>query len=161
MNTTTDAQGQYRFEAIPAGDTRIEMEHEGQRTIRGTTVKDGETTTVDLSLYAAGNGEIKGRVTARGSKPIAGARLLVASNHAEEGMAMYFLTTGDDGSYRLPSLPEGQYIVTTLAARASRGTQVKDGEPATVNLDVGLPPPGQARERTSQRIPAPLPTPSP
>ncbi len=163
VNTTTDAEGRFRLEALPAGDARVEMEHEGQHVIRQVAVKDGETTEIDLALFAPGTGEIKGRVTA-GGKPIAGARLLIASNHAEEGMAMYYLVTGEDGSYRLPSLPPGQYLLTTVAARSSSGTQVNAGESSTVNLDVALQPVGAPRERTSQRAPAPPPmppTPSP
>jgi hypothetical protein len=163
VNTTTDAEGKFRLESIPAGNTRLEMEHKGQHVIRNVAVKDGETSEVELALFSAGTGEIKGRVTA-GDKPIAGARVLVAANH-EEGMAMYFLSADKDGLYDLPAISPGQYIVTLLGARASSGTQVNEGQPSTVNLDVGIgPAPASAppRQRTSQRTPVPAePTPSP
>jgi hypothetical protein len=168
VNTTTDAEGKFRLDALPPGNTRLEMEHQGQHVIRSVAVKDGETSQVDIALFAAGNGEIKGHLRA-GDKPIAGARLLVASNH-EEGMAMYFLSTGADGSFDVPALPAGQYIVTALGARASSGLQVIEGQTTTLNLDIGIAPQAAARERTSRRMPAPTgpqgaapeaPTPSP
>jgi hypothetical protein len=159
VDTTSDSEGRFRFEAIPAGDLRLEMEHHGQRAVLGTRVKDGETKSVDLTLFAGGTGEIKGRVTA-GGKPIASARLLIASNHADQGLGMYFLTTGEDGSYRLPSLPEGQYLVTTLGARASSGTQVNADQASTVNLDVGVKEAGPQRQPISRRMPS-QPQPSP
>jgi hypothetical protein len=157
VSATTDAAGKFRLDALPSGSTRLEMEHQGQHVIRDVTVKDGETTDVELALFAAGTGEVKGRLRA-GDKPLAGVRMLLASSH-DQGMAMYFLSTGEDGSYDVPALPAGQYIVTTLGARASSGIQVSEGETTTVNLDVALPPPAAARERAARRMPPAMPRP--
>jgi hypothetical protein len=155
VDTQTDSAGRYRFESLPAGNLRIELVHEGQRAVRGVQVTDGQTTTLDLALFGGGEGEIRGRVTA-GNKPLAGARVLVAANHGDEdGLAMYFPVTGNDGTFRVPNITDGNYLVTVVASRASTGVQVHGTEPVTVNLDAGFMEP--ARQRTSQRRPVAAP----
>ncbi len=137
VNTTSDADGRYHFDAIPAGDVRIEIEHEGQRAMRYVGVKDGQTVTQDMILFGGGDGEVRGRVTA-GNKPIAGARLLVASNHGHEhGIALYFPVTGEDGSFRLPSIPAGYYAVSVMSTSEGRGIHVEAGQVTTLELDAG------------------------
>ncbi len=138
VNVRSDGDGRFRFDAVPAGDVRIELEHRGQRTMTYVEVKDGETVTQDMTLFASGDGELRGHVTA-GKRPIAGARLLVAANHGrQEGIALYFPVTGEDGSFRIPSLPEGNYLVSVMSTTSSRGLQVHAGATANVDLDAGF-----------------------
>ncbi len=138
VNTKSGPDGHYRFDSIPAGNVRLELEHEGQRALRFVDLKDGETITKDVVLFASGNGELRGRVTA-GHNPVAGARLLVASNHgAAEGIALYFPVTGADGTYRVPSIPEGNYLVSVMSTTEGRGLQIRAGEPTTADLDAGF-----------------------
>jgi hypothetical protein len=137
VNTASGPDGRFRFDAIPAGPVRLELEYEGQRTMRYFGVKDGETLTQDMMLLAGGTGELRGAVTA-GNKPIAGARLLVAANHGDKGIGLYFPVTGQDGSFRIPAIPEGNYIVSVMSTAAGRGVSVKAGETATVDLDAGF-----------------------
>jgi hypothetical protein len=75
---------------------------------------------------------------------------------------MYFVTADKDGNFDLPAIPAGQYIVTGLGARASNGTEVKEGQPSIVNLDVGLPaapatPPQPPRKHASRLLPPTAP----
>jgi hypothetical protein len=163
VNTRSGADGHYRFDAIPAGNVRLELEHGGQRALRFVELKDGETLTKDVVLFAGGDGALRGRVTA-GKKPVAGARLLVASNHgASEGIALYFPVTGEDGTYTVPKIPEGNYIVSVMSTTEGRGFQIKAGEPTTIDLDAGFVMPsgdGQPRARRAAATPPPTP-PSP
>lgn len=136
VNTYTDADGQYHFDALPAGVFRIELDHEQQSALKFVVVRDGGNTKLDLTLFAAGTGKLEGKVTA-GDKPLAGARLLVASNHGRaQGVAMYFPTTGPDGSFRVPALPPGPYLVSVMSTPAGTGVEVKKDETATVSIDV-------------------------
>lgn len=136
VNTYTDAEGYYRFDALPAGVFRIELDHEQQSALKFVMVRDGGDTKLDLTLFAAGTGKLEGKVTA-GDKPIAGARLLVASNHGRaQGVAMYFPTTGPDGAFSVPSLPAGAYLVSVMSTPAGAGVEVKKDETATVSIDV-------------------------
>jgi protocatechuate 3,4-dioxygenase beta subunit len=154
VNTQSDGQGRYRFDAIPAGNVRIELEHQGQRSLRYLEVKDGETLTQDLTLYASGDGELRGRVTA-GTKPLAGMRLLVAANHGpEDGIAIYRPVTGSDGTWRVASLPAGNYLISVESTMAGSSVQVRAGEPTTVNLDAGFMPSSQPSPRSRRHPPA-------
>jgi protocatechuate 3,4-dioxygenase beta subunit len=162
VNVVSGADGRFRFEAIPAGPVRLELEHEGQRAMRYLGLKDGETVTQDIMLLAGGNGELRGTVTA-GKKPISGARLLVAANHGDQGIAMYFPVTGPDGTFRVPSIPEGNYLVSVMSTTAAQGVVVHAGEVATADLDAGfVMPSSDATPKPPTRKMAPVtPQPSP
>jgi hypothetical protein len=142
--TRSDEQGRFRFDRLPPGKVRMELHHEGQRTLAIGTVKEGETTRKDITLFAQGRGEIRGRITASG-RPLPYARLLVASNHPRMGIDTYYPTAGPDGMYRVTGLPEGQYIIHISASTRSRAVMVPPGGVVTVDLDVA-----QAPERTAQ-----------
>jgi len=162
VNTSSDQEGRFHFDSIPPGDVRLEMEHEGQRAMRYVGIKDGETTTQDMILFGGGNGEVRGRVTA-GTQPIAGARLLVASNHGQSaGIALYFPVTGEDGTFRIPSIPAGYYAVSVMSTTQGKGIKVEAGTPTTIDFDAGqVVPFGDATEHPRTARPAAPPTPSP
>jgi hypothetical protein len=158
VNAVSGPDGRFRFDQIPEGAMRLELEHEGRRALRFIGVNDGQVTTQDMTLFAAGNGELKGKVTA-GKKPIAGARLLVAANHGQEaGIAIYFPVTGEDGTFRIPQIPEGNYLVSVMSTSAGTGVRVNGGEAANVDLDAGfLPPTSDMQPRPSRRREAQAP----
>jgi hypothetical protein len=79
VNTVSDKDGRYRFEDVPAGQVRIELSHQGHSTLSFVKITEGEVTQQDVTLFAEGKGEIRGRITASG-KPIAGARLMIAAS---------------------------------------------------------------------------------
>jgi hypothetical protein len=144
VNTTTDAEGRYHFEQIPAAVVRIEAQYKGQRTVVFATVKDGVQVEQNINLFAKGTGKIRGIITAA-KRPLAGAQLLIASNHGlEEGLDMYYPLTGPDGTYELAGLPEGTYLVSVSSTARSTGVGVKAGEVTTQDLDIAdKPPPRQ------------------
>ena len=136
VNAVSDAQGHYRFDDLPAGIFRIQLEHEGQSALKFVQVRENATAKLDISLFGQGSGKLEGKVIA-GNKPISGARLLIASNHGRnEGVAMYFPVTGNDGSFNVPSLPPGAYLVSVMSTPAGTGVEVKAGEIASVSLDI-------------------------
>ncbi len=110
VNTTSDAQGHFLFEQIPAATVRIEAQHGGQHTVVFSTVKEGALVEQNVSLLPLGTGHIRGRITASG-RPLAGAQLLIASNHGlEEGLDIRYPVTGADGTYDLDKIPEGTVL---------------------------------------------------
>ncbi|MFT3775218.1 MAG: carboxypeptidase-like regulatory domain-containing protein [Minicystis sp.] len=136
VNAVSDATGHFHFDDLPAGVFRIQLDHQGQSALKFVQVRENATTQIDVSLFGGGSGELKGKVVA-GDKPLAGARLLVASNHGRNaGVAMYFPVTAADGSFRVPSLPAGAYLVSVMSTPAGTGVEIKKDETANLNIDV-------------------------
>jgi Carboxypeptidase regulatory-like domain len=136
VNAWSDGEGRFRFDDLPATGVRLELDHGGQTALKLVGVKGGETVNQDLALFPEGDGELRGRVVG-GSQPIAGARLLVASNRGRaRGIALYMPTTGEDGAFRVPALPEGAYLVTVLSTPEGQGVHVEAGEVTKADFDV-------------------------
>jgi protocatechuate 3,4-dioxygenase beta subunit len=136
VNTMSDNEGHYRFDELPAGIFRIQVDYESQSALKFVQIREGATSHLDLPLFAAGTGGLKGKVTA-GDKPLAGARLLVAANHGRTaGVGMYFPVTDKDGAFRVPALPEGAYLISVMSTPAGTGVQIKKDETAEVSIDV-------------------------
>jgi hypothetical protein len=154
VNTLSDAEGRFHFEQIPATVVRIEAQYQGQHTVVFTTVKEGSQVEQNLSLFAKGTGTLRGRITA-GRKPLAGAQLLIASNHGlEEGVDIYYPLTQKDGTYQIEGLPEGTYLVSVTSTTRSTGVTVKSREVTTQDLDLAdkpPPPPPGGRQPPPQR----------
>jgi hypothetical protein len=156
VNVMSDKEGRYRFEDIPAGQARIELSYQGQSTLTFVKVTEGEDTTQDISLFAAGKGELRGRVTASG-RPLAGARLMIASAHQPRyDLGVYNPVTDQDGNYQVSGLTPGAYLVTVLTIPKGKPAQIKGDESVTVDMDVTPKPPKLAPERKpAEEQPAP------
>jgi hypothetical protein len=153
VNTTTDAEGRFRFEQIPAAIVRIEAQHRGQRTVVFTTVKEGALVEQNIQLFGKGTGKLRGLITAS-KRPIAGAQLLIASNHGlEDGLDLYYPITGADGTYQLDGLPDGTYLVSVSSTSRSTGVTVKGGEVTTQDLDIADKPPPRPPPQQQQQQP--------
>ncbi|WP_437941782.1 MSCRAMM family protein [Sorangium sp. So ce341] len=136
VNVVADAEGRYRIDDLPAGSVRLELRDGSRATMVSVNVKEGKAVKRDISIFGAGTGEIHGRVTA-GDKPLAGIRLLIATNRGrKQGFERHMPVTDKDGNFRVPSLAAGAYVVTAMATPAGRATQVEEGRVTTVNLDV-------------------------
>jgi hypothetical protein len=135
VNAVADAEGNFKFEEIPAGNVRLELLHGPQRTAVSFEVTAGALVQRDVTLYPQGSGQIQGRITASG-KPLPGVQLYVAANRGrEKGLDMYYITTDREGAYRL-SVPEGNYLVSVVSAATAEGVAVEKDKVATLDLDV-------------------------
>ncbi|WP_437606875.1 carboxypeptidase-like regulatory domain-containing protein [Sorangium sp. So ce834] len=140
VENVSDADGRFRFEELPPGMARLELRYGEQSMMRPVRVKDGEITELELNLYEEGTGEIRGHVTAR-DKPLAGVKLMVTGKHGQKGgVSVYYPVTGEAGDYRVPSLPDGGYVITALSTMEGEVAHVNAGGVTTVNLDVSTKP---------------------
>jgi hypothetical protein len=136
VNTIADEQGRFRIDTLPAGKTRLELNHGGQRTSTMIRVEAGAVTERDITLHMGGSGEIRGKVTAAGT-PLAGVQLIIAANRGREhGLDMYFPVTDAEGAYHIRSIPEGQYAVNVVSSGKTEGVDVPSTGVAILNLDV-------------------------
>jgi hypothetical protein len=133
-----DEEGRFLFSRLPPGKARLELHHEGQRALAIATIREGEVTQKDMTIFASGKGEIRGRVTA-GGRPVPHARLIIGCNHPKSGIATYYPVAAEDGSYRVTGLPEGHYIVHVSSSSSSGRVRLQPGEVATLDLDVAAP----------------------
>ncbi len=118
--TLSDAQGQYAFSGIPAGEYDLLAVRSGYALVGGSArgapvrVAAGERRTgVTLVLQAAGT--IPGRLQDEDGSPLAGALVEALSLRLPETrkplLAAASAYTDDRGEFRLSGLPAGQYFV--------------------------------------------------
>lgn len=135
QSMTTGADGVYALE-VPAGSHSVRAKAAGYHArIVPVTMTAGERTDLDLSLDPLPTGAVTGFVRRSDtSAGIAGARVTVV------GTAIA-TTTGSDGSYTLPAVPEGTRRLDAERFGFSRSravtTVVAD---ATTSLDLSLDP---------------------
>jgi len=111
---TTDGSGCYRFESLDVGEYSLTFTKDGFDTeiVDGVVVRDGEGTTVDVSLapYEEETGELTGHVTsATSGLGVAGAAVIIN----QLGLSG---TTDDSGGYTITSIPCGTFSVTASAS---------------------------------------------
>ncbi|WP_437665047.1 carboxypeptidase regulatory-like domain-containing protein [Sorangium sp. So ce1182] len=136
VSVTTDAEGRFLVDDLPAGMTRIELREGSRATMVSVSLKEGETVNRDISLFGKGTGEVRGRVTA-GNKPLAGIQLIIATNRGRQrGFERHTPVTDQDGTFRVPSVAAGDYVITATSAAVGRAIRVDEGSVATANLDV-------------------------
>lgn len=145
VNTTSDAEGRYRFDRLPAGAMRIEAMRGEQHTTAFVTIPEEEIVERELVFSAGGHGEIHGRVTA-GDKPVPGISLMVVANEGNGVLGSRHPVTGPDGTYRVTGLPDGAYGVLVASANRLAKAEIRDGSVATADIDIS-----QLREPPSQQ----------
>ncbi|MEV0716696.1 carboxypeptidase regulatory-like domain-containing protein [Asanoa sp. NPDC050611] len=103
----TGADGTYTA-SLPVGDYDVSASAFGYQTKSATaTITEDATTTVNLTLAAARSHKVSGTVTAAGA-PVGGATVTIASEIEP-------VTTGADGTFAFPSVPEGTYELAVTA----------------------------------------------
>jgi protocatechuate 3,4-dioxygenase beta subunit len=133
---TTDAEGRYRLEQVPAGNFRVTplapgyvvagdnatFNEQGKRA----QLSEGETVE-GLDFKLTRGGVITGKVTDTSGKPLIDQRLSVMKLEAGGRKSQWnpagnylMLNTDDRGVYRLYGLPEGNYLIS--AGTGGRGT---------------------------------------
>jgi protocatechuate 3,4-dioxygenase beta subunit len=138
VNAISDAAGHYRFDQLPPVMVRLDVQDKERHLTTNLTVLDGEIVERDLTLFGEGAGELRGRITA-GGMPLAGAQLLVVTNRGT-GMDVFNPRTEKDGTYRVPALPDGGYLVLVSSTNRAAGAYVRAGSVETVDLDVAVAP---------------------
>ncbi|MFG1609510.1 carboxypeptidase regulatory-like domain-containing protein [Actinoplanes sp. NPDC049265] len=126
----TGADGTYSAK-LPVGDYAVSAGAFGYLTKAATaTITEDTTTTVNLTLEAAPSHKVSGTITAAGA-PVRGAKVTIAPQIEP-------VTTGADGTFTFPSVPEGTYelVVTAGGCNApfSREVVVDGDETVPVTL---------------------------
>lgn len=131
--TVTGADGTYTS-TLPVGDYTLTAGAFGYGEGSATaTVTEGQTSTADIALSPVASHLVSGHVLDQAGGPVANATVRV------NGTPIAPVTSGADGSYSIPNVPEGSYTLTATAGGCSDPqslTLVVDG-PET--LDFGLP----------------------
>jgi YD repeat-containing protein len=124
--STTNASGQYGVGALAAGvyDLRASATGFTTMTRTGVTVLGGETRTEDFALVAFGG------VTGQVVRSTTGAPIVGATITATSGATTASATSDAAGTYTIPTLPSGTYMVTATAEGyrpATSSAVVSDG----------------------------------
>lgn len=138
VNTTTDAEGRYRFERLPSGGMRLEAMRGEQHTTALVTIPEGEIAQKDLVFSSGGKGQIQGRITA-GDRPVAGMALILLTNGGNGMLASHHLTSEADGTFQAAGLADGNYAVLVESMSRVTAAQVEQGGTATVDIDISKP----------------------
>lgn len=138
VNTTSDAEGGYHFDRLPAGGMRLQAMRGGQHTTTFIAIPEGERIQRDVLFSSGGTGEIRGRVTS-GDRPLAGMALVVITSEGKGILGSHHPVTGKDGTYRVTGLADGVYAV--LVGSVSRVTQahLENGGVVTADVDIARP----------------------
>jgi hypothetical protein len=125
LTTITGTDGNYRFEAVPAG--RYTLRGEASRHLVsmylqheqfGTAIVTGAgLVTEDLTLALSPMAGIAGRILDEAGEPVARASVLLLRDHppADQPQVFQRKTTGDDGEYEFGRLPAGRYFIAAQA----------------------------------------------
>lgn len=123
----TDANGQYAFPRLPAGDYTVGIEVPGGYTASGPVSREenvAEGDVVDVDFELARLGAIDGVVRTDDGTPMPGVAINVEGPDGAQQ-----LTTDADGAYGLGTLPPGTYTITVAPAE---GTTVVGAATRTV-----------------------------
>jgi hypothetical protein len=116
LDVSTDSQGVFMATEVPSGPVTIKSALDDRFTIVQGSMSGAvpEGGCVPLTLRAALNGRIRGKVTGRDGKPSAGVLLqLSVSNDVHRfGIQDRFQTrTSGSGEFEFRALPPGQYLL--------------------------------------------------
>ncbi len=150
--TETDQQGSYRLENMRVGQegfrlaARPPWDYLQPVEVPGNFAVNGETVTINITLPG---GKVSGRVFyANGTTPVNYPSVWATQTRANGDVKIYYGNTGEDGSYTIVGVGEGDFDVyaqaqgTPLTGKASGQLSAAS---ALVNLDVTLPPSGKVR----------------
>ena len=140
-SATTDAEGAFTLEGVPAGTVDVTATHGqfAQGYARGIAVRAGDTAQARIEMGVGGG--IRGTVTYAG-KPVQGAGVYSMKKSSGPMDNVYKnVTTDAEGRYEISGLPEGEYSVNANRPGRSGGSSsmhreatVIEGQVAQVDL---------------------------
>jgi protocatechuate 3,4-dioxygenase beta subunit len=107
-NGTTDADGLYTLDGVPAGDHTIEFQKAGFIVLR-KPIESAAGKEAHLDAELDRGNELTGRVLDGSGRPVAGANVSVNSADRRPGNSN--ATTDGDGTFDLQGLADGKYTV--------------------------------------------------
>ncbi len=129
-DTRTDADGRFRFEAIPDGTWEVVLGDDDWRIARSEQLElKGGMAVADIVLLADPGLEVAGRIEDEAGQPVAGATVYASrptsftdTSAAMDGRYRDSVNTDTDGAFRIGGLEEGKLV---LRARASGFSAIK------------------------------------
>lgn len=104
--TTTDAQGNFSFDRVPAGNGTINVEVLGSIDRGKSTVVVPENSSVNADITLNGVGALTGLALDSGGQPVGGTVYLTGTGSFPYS---FTLTAGADGSFQLPEVLAGTF----------------------------------------------------
>ncbi|GFO55703.1 hypothetical protein GMSM_27100 [Geomonas sp. Red276] len=108
----TDGAGQYAVAGLTGGAYHVAVSHPDGFSFSPSGTQDvtvsGANLTVNFTAAAAATYAISGSVAVSGGGALAGVSLVLA----DQAGASYRTTTGSNGSFSLPGIPDGYYTMT-------------------------------------------------
>lgn len=113
LETTTDAEGRYRFTGLPSGTYNVEAEMPAHLAPAGEArqARVVERGCQEIDFYTEVNGRISGRVLDAQGQPVSkmGVDLVLAEPENERHPQSLWAFTDEAGNYELKSIPPGRY----------------------------------------------------
>lgn len=146
QSTMTDAEGRFKFEALPPGRYSIQVSKTGYEFIEGR----GTASKSSLDLAQGGNqdglryvlrplGLVTGRVVDADGDPVVGARLLLLRQGRRGGKVTWLpgpasASSDDRGEFRMFGIQSGRYVLACAAAGGRPGLIVRTDRSGPVTV---------------------------
>ncbi len=143
FRVATDAQGQFRFEALPKTATAdLRVSKQGMATVNTFTLESGRMPELSfkpgqpgIELKLVPESRIRGVVRNDAGEPVPGVALAPYSGHPHPFTGLTPVTSAEDGSFEFDGLAAGAYSVTQIQPLTKPGEWT--GAPVAVELKKG------------------------
>ncbi|MEW4288285.1 carboxypeptidase regulatory-like domain-containing protein [Rossellomorea marisflavi] len=154
----TDAAGNYTIPGLSPGSYTVSIGALNYSTLTlGTSIASGQTTVLNATL-TPNPGTLTGLVTDTGSTPLSGVNITVTTSSGT-GTIVATTVTGNDGTYTVPGLAPGNYIVVasgTNFQQGSEGATITSGGTTVVNFILAANPGSLAGTITNAQTGTPI-----
>ena len=152
QKTTTDANGQYRFENLPKGYYEIVVTAPGRAQVKQNLAVDPSFTPVTFDVPLIQGDSIRGRVVDADGEPVVGITVTQVGRHVNDKDARQLTrsfplptaVTGTDGSFVLSKLQGGSYALEVEHGNTGR-TRLNFVAAGSTNAVIRLPDPNQPK----------------